>query len=258
MENNFETIFLDLDGTLAESKSSISHQMAELLSSLSHYCTLVVISGGMLQQLTKQVTDELPKDTNFTNCYLMPTSGASLFYYQNGSWVQEYQRELSKNQIDTIEAAIKQALKQVSFIIDLTQCKGSQIENRGSQVTFSALGQKQDYQVKKAWDPEKRKRMELQAVLEPLLVDFDVKIGGSTSIDITLKGINKAYGINQFFNITGKSIERGLFIGDEITPEGNDYVATETDIKIRMTSGPQETLEILTAILQTKTNNVVK
>lgn len=258
MKNKLETIFFDLDGTLAESKSPISNEMADMLSLLSHHYTLVLISGGMLEQLTKQVIDKLSQNTRFTNWYLMPTSGASLFRYNNGSWVEEYQERLSEHQINTITTSINQALEQVSFTIKEHECKGSQIENRGSQVTFSALGQQQDYEMKKLWDPEKQKRRELQMILEPLLSDFDVKIGGSTSIDITLKGVNKAFGINQFFKVTGTSIKHGLFIGDELVPGGNDYAATETDIQTRMTSGPDETLEILRAILQQNNHNVIK
>ena len=49
-----------------------------------------------------------------------------------------------------------------------------------------------------------------------------VRIGGSTSIDITKPGIDKSFGMRKLVDFTGFKIEEMLFIGDALYPGGND------------------------------------
>ena len=59
--------------------------------------------------------------------------------------------------------------------------------------------------------------------LSPLLEEFEVRAGGTTTIDITKKGIDKAYGMNKIMDMLNIGKEEIFFIGDKIIEGGNDY-----------------------------------
>jgi hypothetical protein len=82
------------------------------------------------------------------------------------------------------------------------------------------------------------------------LPEFDVKTGGSTSIDVTRPGINKAYGVRKISEHLGIPIGEMLYIGDALFPGGNDAVVKETGIPTQQTSGPDETAEMIRALLR--------
>jgi len=126
---------------------------------------------------------------------------------------------------------------------------GEVIEDRGSQITFSALGQHAPLDAKKAWDPDFEKRGKIKAVLDPLIPEFSVRLGGATSIDITRHGIDKAYGIKKLREILGIPIADMIFVGDAIFPGGNDYPAKQagvTSIKVR---DPDETKRVIETVI---------
>ncbi|MAQ77499.1 HAD family hydrolase [Candidatus Campbellbacteria bacterium] len=246
----YDTLIFDLDGTLAVSKQEISKQMADLLSRASTMVNIVVITGGKFQQIKKQVIDQLTDEAHLGNIYILPTTGSAMRSYDSGNWTIVYELELTQQQKDRIIASLQNALQQASFDIDQSILCGEQIEDRHSQITLSALGQEQLPEIKKAWDPDYTKRKELVSLLSGLEDEFSVKFGGTTSIDITLAGIDKAYGINEFYDHVPFKIENGLFIGDEIKPGGNDFAATKTAIDTKDTSGPEETMDIINNVLE--------
>ncbi|MCI5051360.1 MAG: HAD-IIB family hydrolase [Candidatus Pacebacteria bacterium] len=257
---NYDTLFFDLDGTLAESKRAINAEMAETLSHASQSLRIVIITGGILKQIRTQVIDNLLKDAQLENVYIMPTSGSSMYRYNkvNQVWDMVYEHVLTQKQKDLIISSLRHTLdNQVSFTISPDELIGEQIEDRETQITLSALGQQQPIEVKQNWDPDQRKRRELVGFLNHLKDDFDIKIGGTTSVDITLKGIDKAFGINEFYKHTGFDINKGLFIGDQIIPGGNDYAATKTVIETYNTSGPEETMTLINRILEDGIKDVV-
>ena len=100
---------------------------------------------------------------------------------------------------------------------------GNIIEDRGSQITFSALGQEAPLDAKRAWDPDGIKKAALRDAVQPDVPELDVRGGGSTSVDITTRGIDKAFGMGKLVEETGIPASEMLFIGDRLDPEGNDY-----------------------------------
>jgi len=74
-------IVFDLDGTLAESKSSIDAEMAKLLDSLLGIVKVSVISGGAWLQFEKQVLAHLSHDERLKNLSLLPTCGTKFYKY---------------------------------------------------------------------------------------------------------------------------------------------------------------------------------
>jgi HAD superfamily hydrolase (TIGR01484 family) len=122
---------------------------------------------------------------------------------------------------------------------------GQLIEDRGSQITFSALGQNAPIEMKLSWDPTREKREKIAEILRQRNPEFDVRIGGATSIDINKRGINKGYGIRrleQFLNIGPDDI---LFVGDALFYGGNDYPAKATGIDCIEVKGPEETKQLI-------------
>jgi hypothetical protein len=100
---------------------------------------------------------------------------------------------------------------------------GEVIEDRGSQVTYSALGQSAPVDAKYEWDGDGSKKRRLRDYAAERLPDLEVRVGGSTSVDITRKGIDKAYGIGRLMKQLNVSPDQLLFIGDRLGEGGNDY-----------------------------------
>ena len=99
-----------------------------------------------------------------------------------------------------------------------TKTWGPTIEDRESQITYSALGQEAPLDAKKTWDPDFAKRQKIKAALDRDLPDFSVRLGGTTSIDVTLPGIDKAYGIQKLRDILGIATKDMLYVGDALFP----------------------------------------
>lgn len=217
-----KVIAFDLDDTLAESKSAITDQMSDLLGELLAKYQVCVISGGHFGQFEKQLVSNLKvDDTLLENLHIMPTCGTRYMRYINGVWEEQYAENFTEDEKSLISDELARAAKELGYMSDSPY--GEIIEDRGSQVTFSALGQEAPIAEKKTWDPEAKKRMEIIAGVKETLVDFSVRTGGTTSVDVTKKGVDKAYGMDKIMEILG--VEKGdiLFYGDSLHEGGNDY-----------------------------------
>jgi hydroxymethylpyrimidine pyrophosphatase-like HAD family hydrolase len=127
---------------------------------------------------------------------------------------------------------------------------GEQIEDRGSQITFSGLGQEAHPDIKANWDPDVQKRNRLKALLDVHLPDFAVRIGGSTSVDITKPGIDKAYGIHKLAAISGLGLPEMLFIGDALYPGGNDAPVRDAGVETIAVNDIADTKMVIETIIK--------
>jgi phosphomannomutase len=239
-------IVFDLDGTLAESKSAIDAEMSALLGALLGVVRVAVISGGAFPQFETQLVANLPATGDLTRLSLLPTCGTR-FYEYDGSWKLLYAEDFSADQKKKIIAALNEAVDKSGFKAEKTW--GEAIEDRDSQITYSALGQQAPLDAKKNWDPDFSKRRKIKALLDPMLPDFAVHLGGSTSIDITLPGIDKAYGIYKLRDILNVSIAEMIYVGDALFPGGNDYPARSTGVVCIQVRDPNETKRVIEAIV---------
>jgi len=237
----FKLIIFDLDGTLAESKQPLTSEMAVLVARILSHTKVAVASGGALPQFIKQVVDRLPSDANLSNLYLLPTSGAALYEFQNDSWNKIYEERLSEKEVDSIETAMRAAATETGLIDFSEPSYGERIEYRGGQVTLSALGQEAPLVEKKMWDPEHTKRHLLQANIAKRLPEFSVGIGGATSIDVSKRNVDKAYGIRQLCKRLGIDESDALYIGDELEAGGNDEAVYKTNAETKSVISPTET-----------------
>jgi phosphomannomutase len=239
-------IAFDLDGTLAESKASVDAEMAALLGTLLGIVKVAVISGGGWPQFERQLLSNLPHDEHLRNLSLLPTCGTQ-FYRYAGGWKRIYSEDFTADQKAKIIRSLKQALATAAYKVDKTW--GEVIEDRGSQITFSALGQNAPIEEKKKWDPEFNKRKQIKALLDELIPEFSVSLGGTTSIDVTEPGIDKAYGIRKLRDTLGITIEEMIFIGDALFPGGNDYPAKQTGVVCIRVRDPNESKRLIEAIV---------
>ncbi len=245
----YKIYFFDVDGTLAKSKGIISQEIAELLSELSQNNKIAIISGETFDQIIKQVINELPGNAVIKNFILLPTSGAALYICKNNDWQEIYKNTIPESRVVDIEKKIYQSFKKHKISIPKKNY-GPRLEYRGSQITFSVLGQDAPFEIKSKWDPDHKKRKKIVDTLEHQIPNLDIKIGGTNSIDITLKGIDKSYGIIELTNYLKVSPKDCVFIGDAIFVGGNDFEVFETGIKTIPTSGPDESSDILRALIK--------
>ena len=238
-------IVFDLDGTLATSKSSLDAEMSRLLDDLLGIVKVAVISGGDWPQFEKQLLSNLSDDPRLANLYLLPTCGTKFFRY-SGDWKKIYSEDLTKDEREKIVGSLKKAVEVAGFKAE--KVWGEVIEDRGSQITFSALGQQAPLQEKDRWDPDYTKRKKLKAILDTLIPGFSVRMGGTTSIDVTKPGVDKAYGIRKLRDILAITIEEMIFVGDALFPGGNDYPAKETGVVSIQVRDPNETKRVIETI----------
>lgn len=239
-------IVFDLDGTLAESKSSLDIEMAKLLTALLGVVKVAVISGGNWPQFEKQLLSNLPHDVHLKNLFLLPTCGTKFYKWDSG-WKMLYSEDFTNKEKEKIINSLKQVIEISNFKVE--KIWGEVVEDRGSQITFSALGQQAPIDEKKKWDPDFAKRKKMKEALDKLIPEFSVHLGGSTSIDVTKPGIDKAYGIIKLRDTLGVSIQDMIFIGDAIFPGGNDYPAKEAGALSIQVRDPDESKRVIEAII---------
>jgi HAD superfamily hydrolase (TIGR01484 family) len=239
-------IVFDLDGTLARSKSSLAPQTAALLHDLLGIIKVAVISGGAWAQFEKQLLTDLPQGSLLANLSLLPTCGTKFFQYA-GKWTELYSEDLTTEEKAKIIESLNKAAGDAGCRAN--QVWGEVIEDRGSQVTFSALGQLAPLEEKERWDADFAKRKRITTILEKLIPEFSVRMGGATSIDVTKPGIDKAYGIKKLRDTLHLSMNEMVYIGDALFPGGNDYPAEQAGVVSIPVKGPDDTNVVIKTIL---------
>lgn len=248
LTESVDLVAFDLDDTLAPSKSSLPPRMAALLAELLGVVQVGVISGGQFAQFESQLIAGLPAAAtpSFPRLHLLPTCGTQ-YYRFDGGWHQQY----AENLTDAQKAAALAALETEAKKLGLWEADtwGPILEDRGSQITFSALGQAAPVDAKRAWDPTGSKKESLRAAVAPLLPELEVRSGGSTSIDITRHGIDKAYGMRRLAELTGIPIARMLFVGDRLDEGGNDYPVKATGVRTFAVTGWEATADFVESFI---------
>jgi hypothetical protein len=239
-------IVFDLDGTLAPSKSSLDAEMSSLLHDLLEIIKVAVISGGAWLQFERQVLSNLPQDTRLASLSILPTCGTQFFQY-DGQWKRLYAEDFTADEKGKIISSVNKAVVTAGVLVEKTW--GETIEDRGSQITYSALGQQAPLEEKVKWDADFGKRKKIKAILDTLIPEFSVRLGGATSIDVTKPGIDKAYGIRKLRDILGIPLKEMIYVGDALFPGGNDYPAEQAGVISIPVRGPDQTKRVIEAII---------
>ena len=244
-------VAFDLDGTLAESKQPLSAEMGELLTELLLKMPVAIMSGASFAQFETQFLPAFPETARFERLYMFPTNAAECFSYKDGVWKPQYDKSFNAFEKLRIMQALKEAMQETGFAKEPARpaAWGERIEDRGAEITFSALGQHAPVEEKQVWDPSREKRRPLYEALVKRLPDFSVALNATTSIDITPKGVNKAYGVRRLVEMTGVSVSEMLYVGDALEEGGNDATVIETGVRTHEVFGPDETAALIKQIL---------
>ena len=218
-------ITFDLDDTLSVTKSPISDRISGLLTELLEHYEVCIISGGRFEQFKNQVVDRLEANhLLLRKLHLMPTCGTRYYRYDeiNEEWKLQYEEDLTEDKKKHVISVLEEVAKELGDWREETW--GPIIEDRNSQITYSALGQLAPPEEKYKWAEENK---ELKKVFREKVAnrvqDLEIRLGGSTSIDVTKPGVDKAYGMQKLIDEMDISKEEVLFVGDKLEEDGNDY-----------------------------------
>ena len=244
-------VAFDLDDTLAPSKSAIDPRIGEQLLRLAERVEVAIISGGQLQQFRSQVVERLPEaDADLlAHVHLMPTCGTQYDRLTAEGIETVYALSLTDDEKQRALAAVEEEAKRLGLWAEQTW--GPILEDRGSQITFSALGQSAPLDAKTAWDPTGEKKNTLRDAVAARIPDLEVRSGGSTSVDITHRGIDKAYGMRKLAEQTGIPLDDMLFVGDRLDEHGNDYPVLAMGVTCHAVEGWEDTAAYLDELIPT-------
>jgi len=226
-----------------------SGEMIGKVRALLDRMPLSIISGRDFDRIEPGFLPILTESPNAGNLFVFPESSARGLRWQNGAWAELYGFHLSPEERAQIHAAIEESIAETGVLND-TPVFGERYLEKPAQTAYAMLGLQVPRDLKYSWDPGNAKRKKFQAVLAEKLPDFEVLLGGATSIDVTKQGVDKRYGVRWFSKALEIPVEDMLYVGDALEEGGNDYVVIETGIATRATSGPEETLRIIDEILE--------
>ncbi len=225
--------------------------MGEILGQLLDHFDVCVISGGKYEQFKTQVIDRLHVSPDqLSRMHLMPTCGTRYYHYDvtNSEWALQCAEDLTKDEIASISKVLEETTKAAGLWPEKPY--GEVIEDRGSQVSISLLGQQAPAEAKYEWaEKNSEKRLEVRAAAAAALPQFEFRAGGSTTIDVTRIGIDKAYGMHKLMQALEMSKDDILFLGDKLQEGGNDYPVKAMGIDSLEVDRWEDTALALTAIL---------
>lgn len=248
-------IVFDLDGTLAPSKSLLPDRMAELLNQLLAKSQVCIISGGKYELFQRQVITRVTTEAALLkNLHLMPTSGTRYYRFENGYWAEKYAENIAEKDKKRIAKALEEGLEEAGY--REKKIYGDIIEDRQSQVSLSIFGQEivaelggEGIKIKEEWDPDGSKKLRLCSIIAPKIPDFEIRSAGTTTIDVTKPGIDKAYGVGKLLDMLSISKDETLFMGDKLIKGGNDYPVKAMGIDSMEVANWQDTALIVEAIV---------
>jgi hypothetical protein len=244
-------IAFDVDGTLTESKSPITDSMASLLKELIKQKMVIAVSGGKFGQFETQFLPPFEKDNSFIpfihNLKLLTTSGTQRYDFDEAKhgWMLIDKEPLGEEVKERIKKLLKEIIESSAIYEIPPNPTGDIVEDRDTQITFSALGQQAKVEDKKAWDPDQRKRKKIVSVIGPQVPEVTMLINAYSSIDIVPKGFNKAVGLTRYLDKIGLNKSDIVYVGDALFPGGNDYSIVEAGIENIAVKGPEETEVII-------------
>ena len=252
-----KVLSFDVDQTLNVAKTPIPDEIADLLlKCLKSGLKICPISGQKFDQFLIQIVDPLKSrgatDAELENLHLFVAQGTQYYRFsaEKSAWEQVYSFPLTDDQVIKITKAIETAARELNYWeADKLQPGDEIIENRLSQVTFSALGQKAGTKEKYAWDPDCKKREAIVKRAKELAPEFDYEIGGTTSINAIVPGMNKTFGMTHLLKELNVAKDDVLYFGDMTRPGGNDYPVVQMGIDTITVRSHEDTAFALRGLL---------
>lgn len=249
-----KVLAFDIDQTLNIAKTPIPPEMAEALVKCLNYFEICPISGQKFDQFIVQIVDPLKTagatDAELAHLHLFVAQGTQYYRYTDGDWQQVYNYPLKEEDVVKITTVLEGTARELGYWEADRLAPGDEIiENRLSQVTFSALGQKAGTEAKYAWDPDTKKRQAIVEKCRAKLPDFLYEIGGTTSINVAAPGMNKEFGMTHLLEELQVDKKDVLYFGDMTQPGGNDYPVVQMGFDTITVRSHEDTLYALQGIL---------
>ncbi|MBR2725838.1 HAD-IIB family hydrolase [Candidatus Saccharibacteria bacterium] len=247
-----KVLAFDIDQTLNVAKTPIPDEIADLLVRCLDHFEICPISGQKFDQFLIQIVNRLPHPTpeQLSHLHLFVAQGTQYYRYRNNDWELVYNYPLTDEQVQKISRTIQTAAEELGYWeADKLKDGDEIIENRLSQVTFSALGQHAGTEAKYAWDPDHHKREQIVKRCKKLAPEFDYEIGGTTSINAFVPGKNKVFGMTHLMEELKVEKDDILYFGDMTQPGGNDYPVVQMGIETITVRNHEDTAYALRGIL---------
>ena len=251
-----KAIFSDIDGTLSAPNRPIPTDIACAIVEILDYVNFGILTAQSISQTQVQLLDPLEScgvtSKQLEHLFLGEAQGTALYTYDSSieKWSSRYSFNLEEAEIGKIETTICDAVKKCGFE-NPEGLKGNRTQDRKTQVTFYGLGSEADRRLKIAWDPDGSKRKAIIAEAIKNAPEFEYRVGGTTSIDITKPGMDKSFGIMRMLKeLGGTDPSEVIYLCDEAYPGGNDYPIIQTgDYRTRIVSSPKQSLFYLKAFI---------
>lgn len=251
-----KVLAFDIDQTLNIAKTPIPDEMAKILVKCLDHFEICPVSGQKFDQFLIQIVNRLDEfgvtDEQKTHLHLFVAQGTQYYRYNlaKKEWEQVYNYPLTDEQITKITEAIEKAAKELDYWEEDKLQPGDEIiENRLSQVTFSALGQKAGTKEKYEWDPDMKKRDAIAKRAKEIAPEFEYEVAGTTSINALTPGMNKSFGMTHLLEELNVGKEDVLYFGDMTQPGGNDYPVVEMGFETITVRSHEDTEYALMGIL---------
>lgn len=219
MSKRYKMIFIifDLDDTITLSRQKISKEMKKALKSFKY--PYAIISGADRSQMKYQL-DGL-------KCLTMAQSGNDM----SPLW----RNELSPKEKEEILKHIKSTKIKIEH---------DMLEDRGCQIALSMVGHHAKIELKRAYDPDQKKRKAILKKHPFKSRTLTVRIAGTTCFDYTKKKGTKGKNIERFLKEMGIPKEDCLYVGDALFKGGNDESVIGV-VDTRSVKNPDETLKLI-------------
>ena len=232
-----EHYFFDMDGTLTESRQQIDGEMKDLVDKLSEVADVIIVSGARMPQIVKQLGGLVEYVATLEQNGNVARDSAG-----NMLWMNELEPNDQVMINDVIEAMIAKN----------PQKRKDLVENRGSQISYSAIGHDAPRELKEAYDPKGHKRQTVLAGMSTHIArlfkdGIQCAIGGTTCIDFFR--FTKGDNVQRYITHQEYRKAECMYIGDALYSGGNDESVLGIHLKCLDVYGPQRTKEFIKAEL---------
>lgn len=195
----------DVDGTLGEARQLMDPEFKRWFMQWMHGKNVYLVTGSDRAKTVEQIGEDI-------------VDSCTMSFQCAGNSVWQKGVEVSSTKLNVPPEMI-QFLEEKVVSTHYPDLYGNHIELRTGLINFSIVGrnavgdQRDDYY---AWDQKHKERQSIAEEFNSKFIGFEAEVGGNTSLDIHLKGRNKA----QVYDVIGAPL---VFFGDRIFPGGNDY-----------------------------------
>ena len=245
-------IAFDVDDTLVKSKNPLVPEMRDLLAQLLKRYEVAIISGSRFEVFETNIIEPLQSIDHrlLEHLHIMPTCGTRYYTYdpEVQTWNINYAEDFTEEQKEHIMTVSEKIARESGLWPENPY--GEVVEDRLSQIAISMLGQKAPAEEKYAWyEAHGEEAIVLRNHIAEALPEYEVRNGGTTTIDITPIGVDKAYGMTKLLEQLELDKSDALFIGDRLEKGGNDYPVKEMGVDVIAVDGYQSTPFVIRGIL---------